>query len=211
MELSHVTIHFLGDSITEGYGVNDVKNCFVRRIEAATGCVCRNYGISGTRIARQKKASFYPMHDLDFVARVPCMAEDADLIVVFGGTNDFGHGDAALGCMEDRDVYTFFGALHTLYSSLKARYPGKPIVVVTPLQRARPQEKCLEPALSDYVDIIKKVADFYDLPVLDLFNQSRLHPRMEQLRERYLPDGLHPNDEGHAILATEILSFLQEL
>ena len=211
MELTHLTINFLGDSITEGYGVNDVKNCFVSRIAAETGCICRNYGISGTRIARQKKASVYPMHDLDFVARVPCMGEDADLIVVFGGTNDFGHGDAPLGCMDDRDVFTFYGALHTLYSSLKARYSGKPIVVITPLQRARPLEKSIVPALSDYVDIIKQVAAFYDLPVLDLFQQSRLHPRTEQLRERYLPDGLHPNDEGHAILASEILTFLQAL
>ena len=35
------------------------------------------------------------------------MDSDADVVVVFGGTNDFGHGDAKLGTFESRDPYTF--------------------------------------------------------------------------------------------------------
>ncbi len=38
------------------------------------------------------------------------MDNDADIIIVFGGTNDFGNGDAPFGEMSDRTPYTFYGA-----------------------------------------------------------------------------------------------------
>lgn len=53
--------------------------------------------------------------------------EDADIIGVFGGTNDFGHGDAPLGTFGDRTVYTFYGACHYLMNRLVERFPGKAI------------------------------------------------------------------------------------
>ena len=53
MELKGLTINFLGDSITEGKGVLIPENRFVDRIAAEGKCTCRNYGVGGTRIARQ--------------------------------------------------------------------------------------------------------------------------------------------------------------
>ena len=51
------------------------------------------------------------------------MIPDADIVVVFGGTNDFGWGDAPLGTMEDRREDTFYGAYHLLLQKLIDRYP----------------------------------------------------------------------------------------
>ena len=65
MDLKGLTIHFLGDSITEGKGVLIPENCFADRFAAAAGCTCRNYGVGGTRIARQSKASNPTRYDLD--------------------------------------------------------------------------------------------------------------------------------------------------
>lgn len=211
MELVDKTINFLGDSITEGHGTSSPDKCFVSRIQAATGCVCRNYGIGGTRIARKTKASKNTREDLDFNVRVLCMDHDADLIVVFGGTNDYCHGDAPLGTDQDRDVYTFYGALHCLYSSLREHYEMNQILVITPLHRYRSKDIGIEPSLEEYVNAIRVVAAHYNLPVLDLYELSELHPKTEHVMERYIPDGLHPNDDGHEILAREILAFLTEL
>ena len=183
----------------------------MHRITETTGWVCRNYGVSGTRIARQSKASANTKHDLDFNARIPCMDPDADLIVVFGGTNDFGRGDAPLGGPEDKGVYSFYGAVQSLYDSLKVHFPGKPIVVVTPLHRFRPEDELLNPCLVEYVRIIQEIAIRNELPVLNLYDNSKIHPRTENVREQYVPDGLHPNNDGHAILAEEILEFLKNL
>ena len=66
----------------------------------------------------------------------------------------------------------------------------------------------MEPHLEEYVGIIRDLAREYQFHVLDLYVKSKIHPRLENVREMLVPDGLHPNDEGHAILAKEIMDFL---
>jgi len=34
---------------------------------------------------------------------------------------------------------------------------------------------------------------------------------VEAIREKYMPDGLHPNDAGHVLLADRIGAFLESL
>jgi lysophospholipase L1-like esterase len=125
MELKGKKINFLGDSITQGVGTKELSNCFVTRLKNELELTeARNYGISGTRIARQIVMSESPF-DADFNMRAVNMDDDADLVLVFGGTNDFGHGDAPIGEMNDRSVYTFYGALHTLLLTLIRKYTDK--------------------------------------------------------------------------------------
>ena len=54
MELKGTKINFLGDSITEGAGTSSHDKMFTMLIEREYGAICQNYGIGGTRIARQK-------------------------------------------------------------------------------------------------------------------------------------------------------------
>ena len=176
MDLAGKKILFLGDSITEGHGASDVSKCFVSLIAQKENAECVNYGIGGTRIARQTTPSAESIWDRDYLSRVPEMDEDADAVVVFGGTNDFGHGDAPLGKFEDRCVHTFYGALHMLFISLIEKYPGKDIVVLTPLHRLTEDnpygdgfKKVPTAPLKTYVEIIREVAEYYSLPVLDLY------------------------------------------
>ncbi len=218
MDIRNKKINFLGDSITEGHGCADPENCFAARIARDYGAVCRNYGIGGTRIARQKQPSEKPRHDLDFVGRYADMDPDADIVAVFGGVNDFGHGDAPLGFMDDRTPYTFYGALHLLYTGLIERYPSARIVIFTPLhccfeesRYGSGQKTVPSGLLIDYVRAIRKVAEYYSLPVLDLYAASGLQPNVPVIRERYVPDGLHPNDEGHRVLAERITAFFRSL
>ena len=70
-----------------------------------------------------------------FADGFPEMNPDADIIVVFGGTNDHGHGDAPMGTETDRTPDTFIGACHFLFSRLPNQFPGAIIVVLTPLHR----------------------------------------------------------------------------
>ncbi|MBP3305868.1 MAG: SGNH/GDSL hydrolase family protein [Oscillospiraceae bacterium] len=209
MELKGKKINFLGDSITKGTGASTYPNCYVAQFAAKTGAICRNYGIGGTRIARKKVPSEVARRDQDFCSRVEEMDPDADLIVVFGGSNDYGHGDAPLGKMSDRTVWSFYGALHVLYTSLIEKYPTAPIVVLTPLHRVTESDK--QPELRDFVSAVREVAEYYSLPVLDLFAASGLQPCVPVIRERFIPDGLHPNDAGHAVLADKLISFLKQM
>ena len=214
MELKNVKANFLGDSITEGCGTTDFgTKPFHQLIAKKYGmAVARNYGIGGTRLARQVKPSDSARWDLDFCSRFSEMDDDASLIVVFGGTNDFGHGDAPIGQPSDRDPSTFYGACHYLMSGLIAKYPEARIVIMTPLHRATEDNKNINGVtLSFYVDIIKEVAAFYSLPVLDLWSVSGIQPRVAVIKEKYCPDGLHPNDAGHERMAAVVGAFLENL
>ncbi len=218
MKLEGLKINFLGDSITEGHGTSGEDFTFWSLLKREAGLAkARGYGIGGTRIARQKTPTD-PRWDLDFCRRALEMDQDADVVVVFGGTNDFGHGDAPLGNMSDRTPDTFYGACHTLYQSLIERYPDATIVVMTPLHRGNEDDPRGDghktenlATLSEYVAIIKEVAAYYALPLLDLFTLSGIQPKNEILRQKYCPDALHPNDAGHKLIAARLFGFLSSL
>lgn len=214
MKLEGIKANFLGDSITQGVGVPDVQYTFWNVFKERYGlAVARNYGISGTRIARQQSPSENCKFDLNFCSRVEKMDPDADLIVVFGGTNDFGHGDAPFGTIDDRTENTFYGACHVLMRSLIEKYPSSAIVFMTPLHReveknpARPNV----PHLSEYVRAIKEVAALYGIPVFDLYANSGINPQIHAQKELFVPDGLHPNIAGAARIAERLGNFLLAL
>lgn len=217
MELQGKKINFLGDSITEGCGTSCEEKNYVSVFGRLSGAEVRNYGIGGTRIARQTVPSNEAKVDNDFVKRADEMDANADIIVVFGGTNDYGHGDAAFGTFDSHDVHTFYGALHTLCQKLINKYPDAEIVFMTPLHRLEENKQINEfgirnvATLSEYVDAIKEVTKYYAIPTLDLYSVSRLQPEVEVLKERYMPDGLHPNDAGAEIVARRLLGFLKSL
>ena len=211
MEIKSKKINFLGDSITEGVGVSAPENKYVEVFAREYGAIVRNYGISGTRIAKQTNTyANNPGYDYDFCLRANEMDPDADIVVVFGGTNDFGHGDAPFGTMGDRTPDTFFGACHTLMRTLIERYPTTEIVFMTPLHRTDEEREGREP-LSAFVRAIKEVAEFYSLPVLDLYATAGIQPQIEAHREFYMPDGLHPNDLGARKVAERLGAFLLAL
>ena len=218
MKLEGIKANFLGDSITEGCGVADRENIFCNRLQKTYHMAeARNYGIGGTRIARQA-IDRTPGWDLDYCSRVEQMDPDADLVVVFGGTNDFGHGDVSVGEFHDRDNTSFYGACRLMMERLIAKYPGKPIVIMTPLHRLGEEsvhgdgsKAQISAPLITYVNAIREVAAYYSLPVLDLWSVSGLQPSVPVIQEKYVPDGLHPNDAGHEILAARIGAFLERL
>ena len=68
-----------------------------------------------------------------------------------------------------------------------------------------------ETNLAGYVSIIREIAEFYGLPVLDLFSTSGLQPKVDIIKETYMPDGLHPSDAGALRIARRLIGFLQTL
>jgi lysophospholipase L1-like esterase len=219
MKLEGLKINFLGDSITEGVGASEPKYNYVNDIARnAKLREAKNYGIGGTRIARQTEIKEGERFDIDFIMRVPEMDDDADIVVVFGGTNDYGHGQAPLGEFNDGTVFTFYGALHNLIKLLIKKYLGKPIVFLTPLHRLNETEKTswkpdgvVQHPLIDYVKAIREVCEYYSIPVLDMYKESGISGNIPEYCSEFMPDGLHPNDKGHAIIADKIQKFLERL
>jgi len=214
MDLQGKKINIVGDSITEGVGTSGKGYRYVDILsDMAQFSVLRNYGISGTRIADQRVIEDVTKDYDSFCQRFSKMDDDADIVVVFGGTNDYGHGDALFGNMSDCTPDTYCGAVRFLMRGLIEKYPMSVIAFVTPLQRAGgsiPNDSN-QKTLKDYVDVIKAIAEQYAIPVLDLYVSGGICPDIEVQKRALCPDGLHPNDVGHKILARKIKGFLEKI
>ena len=207
MNLRDKTVNFLGDSITFGYNATKTENIYhsILRQELMLK-EARNYGVGGTRIARQKSGDYLE----DFSMRAERMNQ-ADMVIIFGGTNDFGHGNAKMGQFTDSTNYSFFGALHALIGYLLKHYKKEQIIFVTPITRkdANVLNESNNLKLSDYVNAIKCVTQYYKISTLDLYDASLRRDNF--IQELLSEDGLHPNDKGHRFIADNIRNFLVSL
>ena len=221
MKLENLKVGFLGDSITVGVGTSNANNNyegtrFPDLFAKLSGAIPFNYGVSGTRIAKQSVPIPYEPQEGHYILRVDKMEPDLDVVVVFGGTNDFGHGDAPLGDFCSRGDDTFYGALHSLIVKLVKRYPKATIVFLTPLHRDVEYTTVnsfgirREPLIK-YINAIREVAEYYSIPVLDLYKNSGMQPTIDVIKELYMPDGLHPSDLGAQKIANMLYSFLKAL
>ncbi len=205
-------IAFLGDSITEGAGASCKETQYVELVGKQLNCEVVNYGISGTRLAKQTNPSEQPAFDKDFQGRVETLDNDADKVFIFGGVNDYGHGDAVFGHFENKDPYTFYGGVRTLVESLIEKYGKEKLTFILPLGMKDDDKPCgvgsvkNNATLLDYIKIMREIFDYYQVAYLDLFHCLPV-PQNESGNEWFC-DVVHPNDKGHAWLAEQIVHYL---
>ena len=224
MTLEGKIIDFLGDSITEGVGVEDCENNrYDNIIKVKCGLkAAYNYGIGGTRIAHQSRPSDKPRHDLCFCGRAYDLNPDADIIIVYGGVNDYIHGDAPFGKIGDKTPATFCGGVEFLMQLLSELYPGAKKVFMTPahmqhdtMYDEKPSNREMKSAdakpLFYYARVIEETGKKHGMPVLNLYERLPINPNIVEHKEKYTVDGLHFNDEGHKILADTLIEFIQKI
>ena len=210
---------FVGDSITYGVGTSKTYHAYLNDI-LQFGTVTP-MGIGGSCYSAK---SDYGTANTPLINRYQNIPKNQDLIVIFMGTNDYGH-ETPLGDVNDSGDVSFYGALNTILPVVKAAHPDSQLVVMTPLHRyGFGTSKITGEAftydnlpngvnvkLSDYVDAIKVVCEKNDIPVVDLFSLFTLDPTDANIRNEYMPDGLHPNENGHEILAEIIAEELKKI
>lgn len=206
-------INFLGDSITEGALATKEENTFVFLAGKYLNADSRNYGISVTRIAIQQKPSLDPRADLYFASRVKNMKADADYVFVFGGTNDYGHGDAPFGKIGDKTPNTFCGAVDDLVNELLKYYKKKQIVFIPPLYRLNEDSpygdgsKTLPgKTLEEYRQALMTIVNSYGIKIKDIKDEIG-----KAENNPYIADGLHPNDLGHQKIAELLSEYIKSL
>ena len=132
MILQGKTINFLGDSITESTGASCPENGYVAVFERTFGLKeARNYGVGGSRFASQEKPWGPPRMERNFCLRATDMDENADAVVVFGGTND-SWSNAPLGNemsegWERTDLYNVLPAIGYFFTELRRVLPDAKI------------------------------------------------------------------------------------
>lgn len=217
MDLRGKKILFLGDSITQGAGATNEENVYLEVCAKKLGAKAVNFGVGGTRIAPQITPSAEAFCDEYFLLRAKKMDKDADLVVVFGGTNDFGHGDAPFGRIGDKDPATFCGAYDALIEYLMATYGKEKLIIVYPLRRRNEtatngdgsKAEGSKP-LAEYHDAEKVVAEKCGLKSVDFWNDGDLNPNTPDGNENFA-DGLHPNDIGHRLLGEKLAEAIKRM
>ena len=118
--------------------------------------------------------------------------------------------------VEELTKSTFCGAIHTICQYLQNNYEGKDIVFVTPIERYQgwctyPEAKnSLGYTLKDYADAIIEICSYYSIPVIDFYRTAPVDPHVDKSLFGDT-DGkyVHPNKEGHKILASVATSYFR--
>ncbi len=138
MELKGKKIACLGDSITQGA---DDERRYVYHLAKLSGAQVDNFGVNATRIATRLVPHETPSWNDSFLLRAERMTDDYDVILIFGGTNDYARANPTpLGDMDSEDEHTFYGALKLLYKKVIKAHPTATVVAVTPLHREKEKD-----------------------------------------------------------------------
>ena len=233
--LQNKKVAIIGDSITYGTGASDDNHKYVNVFARLSGAIVKNLGIGGTCIANNTTNN---LGSDRFVTRATAQnISDCDLVIVFGGTNDFSYDSKPIGTgfteetivshdnignkqtIPTTDTDTFDGALHNLIQTIRTNSPATPIIMITPLNRGR--YTSINPTslecnvrgnyLSDFCDTMKSIGRFYSIPVLDLNSISNLDFSNPSIASEYSVDNLHPNDKGHKVIAELLYNFVKDV
>lgn len=230
-------VAFLGDSMTDPSNTSSLLK-YWNYLDSLTGIRPEVFARSGFRwdgIYRkaQELSQAIPADSLDaifiwagtndFNGAVPpgsLFTETVDSVSVNGAMTARRHRTLS---MADSTVC---GNINRTLSFLKSVYPRQLIVVMTPIHRgyARFSERNQQPSeewanglglyVDLYVSLIRRGAELWSVPVIDLFAESGIVPALDSnipyIHDRE-SDRLHPSDEGHYRIARLIQARLSTL
>ena len=126
------------------------------------------------------------------------------LITIFGGVNDYIQS-VPIGDASSTDNTNFYGAVKEFVSALNTKYPTSKKVFILPLNMRNGVfstnangTNSLGNTLANYRDALISVLDSNNMAYIDLHADSELQPDL------ITSDGLHPNQDGHALLARKL-------
>ncbi|MBS1680634.1 MAG: arylesterase [Bacteroidetes bacterium] len=180
------TILFFGDSLTAGYGLTSPQLAFPAQLEVMLNKSGKNVDVINAGLSGETTAG--GLSRIDWVLRKPI-----DVFVLELGAND-----GLRGLPLDQTEKN----LQTIIDKVRAKYPKAKIVLagmMVPPNLGKP-----------YTDRFKKI-----YPGLSSKNNCLLFPFLlegvagnEKLNQR---DGIHPNEEGHRIIAKNLSLFFQKI
>jgi len=179
------TILFFGDSLTAGYGLSP-EEAFPALVEKALHKKGKTVKVTNAGLSGETSAG--GLSRIDWILRAP-----VDVFILELGAND---GLRGLPLEQTRQN------LQAIIDKVKAKYPKVKIVVTGMM---------VPPNLGKtYTDEFQKI-----FPELAKKNNATLIPFLLQdvagIEKLNQADGIHPNIEGHKIVATNVLKVVEPL
>lgn len=216
IDFSDIKITIMGDSITTGVQLKDdeLYLTYPNVLKEILGCKeIVNLGIGGSAVSR---AGNYAM-----VERWSDIPKDSDIIIIFGASNDClfeTHEQFGSIAYDNRKVQgTFCGDLDEMLSAIEQEYQTEneegwakliyinpPSTTLNSVEYQNDSENIVHQ--SAFAEAINTIAPEYGFEVIDLYNNNILNCHDAEVNAQLVPDGIHPNAEGHRILAEHIAS-----
>lgn len=200
-------IVFFGDSITSLWPT--VDSVFAQRVPtllAHRGIACESV-IAGTGSSHSGTLADNDFakvkHGLErFQSEV--LDQHPDLVVIGFGTNDaYIDGDDPDGNSRI-PLKKFEANLCTMITELQSR--GVDVILRTPPPFAFPEARMYQDRrLATYVRVVRRLAKRYRTGLADNYRSFQEYGRLNGGYAQLLPDGVHPNDEGHTLIAETVV------
>lgn len=184
-----------------------------------------NMGVGGTTMQRNDNVNVNKVYKC-IMDRIDNIPDDADIIILEGGINDFFYASkgCVLGTYKDSlykyptsakyengaysyvefavdttfDASTFCGALEIALTKVLVRFVGKPFIYVIPHNPSASSD------IDTFFDSAKEICEKYGVPVVDIRKVGCM-PRIYTLSGKtdgtsaFTQDGVHPNPLGYQL------------
>ncbi len=175
-------ILFLGDSITQGYDAYRSSLSYANRVARILNAESLNQAIGG---------EIFDAGILD-----DKLSFDPDLIIVAYGTNDWWRCES---------FESFASNAEGFFARLRAIYPEKKIVYISPIWRGDMADSTRVGAFLPAVEALQKIAARYGAHLVD---GMRLTPHLSAF---FADQFLHPNDLGFSFYAENLVRELEKI
>lgn len=191
-------LHLFGDSIsTRDYAsmpfwavINDISDLLSISVNPR----------SGSRIAKREDRAD------SLIERYQSLPAGKDVVLVFMGTNDAAN-NTPIGSIDDGLETTLKGALTIIINYWETTFPKTRIGFITPIRRGN----VADTKLRTYTDAIVDVLEARGVPYFDGLKEGGLNPRNGIVKAQLMPDGIHPNNDGHLYLVPRLIDFMTKL
>ena len=187
---------FLGDSITYRWQWEPI-------VLAYCGGTGYNCGIGSTPLSGDNENAYWQDVRLNAVKET-----DPDVLFILGGANDASM-NPTIGTdanLTDKDTSTFIGAYSYIIDTLLTWKPSLKIVILSTTYTKNAN-------IGDFAAASKKVAEYYHLTYVDIFNHSGFNAYTfgdTTATQIYSTDQVHPNGAGYRIMAGIVIAKLRE-
>lgn len=204
MKTENIVINCLGASNTriliDNEGIKTKEINYPVLLGLRLRCATRNYGKSGTNIAKE-----WGRED-SYIERAREMERGADIIILQGGGNDCSHC-IPLGEPDSTNAYTYCGALRSLIRLIKSDFPEARLIVASSMRKMHEPQRDDGLGHEDFHNAFMAVSrsegiepiNFYDDPALDPFNPESL------------PDGTHMSERACKHMADVFAEYIRNI
>ena len=204
-KLKSKTLYLDGDSITLGAGY---AGGYGKLLADKYGSVNTNNAITGGTLATGTTYSDgSPRHYIS-ESVVNSVNKQYDYMILSGGFNDYGN-NVPIGTLSNvKFCFTnpvandnVIGALETMFRHILQNYPTTKVfyLITHKVNRCTTEPNSIGKTMQDYVNAIKSVCERYSIPVINIWEESRMLTVYDNIANTYTnnSDRVHPNELGY--------------